>query len=113
MEEGKKETARLKQQYESDRRRRWRLLEEKGDVEQAVKELYGWDDSAVTMSLSPVAKRRGKHATTPGTSADVGSFLPMPDGADVAAWVARYRKAGALLQTLRERRCVCSCCARG
>ncbi len=45
MEENKRERARLKQQYDFERRRRWRVLEDSGDLEQTLREVYGWEEA--------------------------------------------------------------------
>ncbi len=44
LEDSKRERARLKQQFDFERKRRWRVLEESGDLEQTVREVYGWEE---------------------------------------------------------------------
>ena len=121
-EEGKRETERLKAQYENERKRRWRLLEEKGDIEQVVKELYGWDEASAASSAggtpggpagTPALGAPPKTAVmllvadTPGADsapAASTSTLNVPVGADIGAWVAKYRQSCVHMQQAKEHR---------
>ena len=75
LEENKKEKARLKQQYDLDRRRRWRMLEESGDLEQAVREVYGWEDGVVLALPTHVLSRK-QSAMRPTVSAAFRDSTP-------------------------------------
>lgn len=122
LEEGKKETERLRSQFENERKRRWRLLEEKGDLEQVVKELYGWDEGALPMSnagagssTTTAGARKGiiLFSETPvltggeSVSQPTTSTVPLPPGVDMHQWVLKYRSSIGLMQVAREHRCVC------
>lgn len=107
LEEGKKETERLKTQFENERKRRWRILEEKADVEQVVRELYGWEEA----SSGNGGKKTGIAllSSDDGGGESVGSgpvTLPVPVGGDLSVWVSKYRQSVALMQTVKEKRCV-------
>jgi hypothetical protein len=104
LEEGKRETERLRTQFENERKRRWRLLEDKADFEQLVRELYGWEDAVSTTT--------GKSKAAVLLSADGGdgpvsssTTLSPPPGADLNAWVAKFRQSVALVQVVKEKRC--------
>jgi hypothetical protein len=102
LEEGKRETERLKMQFENERKRRWRLLEEKVDFEQLVRELYGWEDAAGKGKGVVLLAADGNDAPT-GSSP---TALSPPVGADLNTWVAKFRQSVALVQVVKEKRCV-------
>jgi hypothetical protein len=102
LEEGKRETERLKMQFENERKRRWRLLEEKADFEQLVRELYGWEDAAGKGKGVVLLAADGNDAPT-GSSP---TALSPPVGADLNTWVAKFRQSVALVQVVKEKRCV-------
>ena len=120
LEDGKKEAERLRSQFEAERKRRWRLLEEKGDIEAVVRELYGWDESdpgfaALQMTTPGVGGAGGParkgiallSAETPsGDATDAvpdKTTVPIPQGADVNVWVMKYRQSVAMMQLAKER----------